>query len=84
MAIGECHQLSFFGRCQGAEHVWKDVFQRPAEPDIEKVREVSVRNVVVIGRIGRNHFARTKRLISSIVQVGNRNTVAEEIVENFT
>ena len=52
-------QFLLFRNCDGGEKSWKNETKGMAQPNIKKVRQVSVTDVVVVGRIGRDDFAGT-------------------------
>ena len=49
------HQLLVLRHQHTAEELRPDVPQRPAQPDIEEIREIGIADVVVVGRIGGNY-----------------------------
>ena len=54
MAVRRGDQLLGLGHGERGEEIGEDRLQRAAQPDVEEVREVSVTDVVVVGRIGRD------------------------------
>ena len=56
MPVRSGNQFLGLGDSQRGKEVGKDWTERAAQPDVEEVREVRVSNVVVVGRVGRNHF----------------------------
>ena len=56
VAVGRGHQLLGLGHGERGEEVGEDRLQRAAQPDVEKVRQVCVADVVVVGRVGGDDF----------------------------
>ena len=51
-------QFLGLGHSERGEEIRKDRLQRTAQPDVEEVRQVGVADVVVVGRVGRDHLVR--------------------------
>ena len=72
VAVGRGHQLLGLGYGERGKEDRKDGPKRTAQPDIKKVREVSVADIVVIGRVCGNEF-RLAYILLCCVQL-HRNT----------
>ena len=59
MPVGGRDQLVRLGNRQRGKEVRIDRPYRTAQPDIEEVGEISITDVVVVGRVGRNDFVLT-------------------------
>ena len=55
--IRSCHQLFCFGHKHRAEELWIRVLDRPAEPNVEEIREICIPNIVVIRGVRAHHNA---------------------------
>lgn len=65
-AVGGRHQFFRLGHQHGAEQLGVGVFQRLPHPDIEEIGQVCIADVVIIGRVGGDHYVTQTAVALSI------------------
>ena len=56
MAVRRSDKLFGFRHSESREDFWKHLLQRVAQPEIEKVRQICVPDIVIVGRVSRYDF----------------------------